>query len=128
MLFFFNVTATTGTYTYLHTLPLHDALPFSLPCTGNATSPPPLHHGAPAPRKRAMHRKGRQHRRTGGAPRRRRRSGRIDSATLPRPGSRAGFDTTVSGTRSEEHTSELQYLMRISYAVFCLKTKTPDIE
>src|SRR3546814_7161161 len=25
--------------------------------------------------------------------------------------------------RSEEHTSELQYLMRISYAVFCLKTK-----
>src|SRR3546814_7173595 len=27
--------------------------------------------------------------------------------------------------RSEEHTSELQSLMRISYAVFCLKTKTP---
>src|SRR3546814_1404518 len=26
--------------------------------------------------------------------------------------------------RSEEHTSELQSLMRISYAVFCLKTKT----
>src|SRR3546814_5279658 len=26
-----------------------------------------------------------------------------------------------SGTRSEEHTSELQSLMRISYAVFCLK-------
>src|SRR3546814_9185483 len=25
--------------------------------------------------------------------------------------------------RSEEHTSELQSLMRISYAVFCLKTK-----
>src|SRR3546814_10049975 len=31
------------------------------------------------------------------------------------------FDT--SATRSEEHTSELQSLMRISYAVFCLKTK-----
>src|SRR3546814_3025619 len=28
------------------------------------------------------------------------------------------------GRRSEEHTSELQSLMRISYAVFCLKTKT----
>src|SRR3546814_9923792 len=28
------------------------------------------------------------------------------------------------GIRSEEHTSELQSLMRISYAVFCLKTKT----
>src|SRR3546814_2571012 len=28
-----------------------------------------------------------------------------------------------SGMRSEEHTSELQSLMRISYAVFCLKKK-----
>src|SRR3546814_6255276 len=28
------------------------------------------------------------------------------------------------GHRSEEHTSELQSLMRISYAVFCLKKKT----
>src|SRR3546814_5552968 len=30
----------------------------------------------------------------------------------------------VVGLRSEEHTSELQSLMRISYAVFCLKKKT----
>src|SRR3546814_8765564 len=29
----------------------------------------------------------------------------------------------ASGRRSEEHTSELQSLMRISYAVFCLKKK-----
>src|SRR3546814_3885305 len=29
--------------------------------------------------------------------------------------------------RSEEHTSELQSLMRISYAVFCLKKKTKEI-
>src|SRR3546814_8185739 len=29
----------------------------------------------------------------------------------------------LSSWRSEEHTSELQSLMRISYAVFCLKTK-----
>src|SRR3546814_9051059 len=29
----------------------------------------------------------------------------------------------IAGTRSEEHTSELQSLMRISYAVFCLKKK-----
>src|SRR3546814_4956959 len=29
-----------------------------------------------------------------------------------------------SSSRSEEHTSELQSLMRISYAVFCLKKKT----
>src|SRR3546814_10381172 len=30
---------------------------------------------------------------------------------------------TVRAPRSEEHTSELQSLMRISYAVFCLKKK-----
>src|SRR3546814_6013150 len=31
--------------------------------------------------------------------------------------------TTIQAKRSEEHTSELQSLMRISYAVFCLKKK-----
>src|SRR3546814_6106243 len=39
----------------------------------------------------------------------------------------AGKTRTLSGpgtfSRSEEHTSELQSLMRISYAVFCLKNK-----
>src|SRR3546814_2093392 len=37
----------------------------------------------------------------------------------------ASFDIEVEGIvwRSEEHTSELQSLMRISYAVFCLKQK-----
>src|SRR3546814_5097307 len=39
-----------------------------------------------------------------------------------------GIDTRTQGldvvaSRSEEHTSELQSLMRISYAVFCLKKK-----
>src|SRR3546814_6529884 len=34
---------------------------------------------------------------------------------------------TLCGRRSEEHTSELQSLMRISYAVFCLKTETKKI-
>src|SRR3546814_7564381 len=33
-------------------------------------------------------------------------------------------DTSPKRDRSEEHTSELQSLMRISYAVFCLKKKT----
>src|SRR3546814_10918239 len=34
------------------------------------------------------------------------------------------YDATQSfGRRSEEHTSELQSLMRLSYAVFCLKKK-----
>src|SRR3546814_3089197 len=36
----------------------------------------------------------------------------------------AGRDDLGDGERSEEHTSELQSLMRISYAVFCLKKKT----
>src|SRR3546814_6172001 len=35
---------------------------------------------------------------------------------------------TPQGMRSEEHTSELQSLMRISYAVFCLKTKKKTTE
>src|SRR3546814_5443336 len=44
---------------------------------------------------------------------------------------RAAIEAQVSGgvkkMRSEEHTSELQSLMRISYAVFCLKKKnTPQ--
>src|SRR3546814_4803129 len=44
----------------------------------------------------------------------------------------AGFRAALTrqinhyATRSEEHTSELQSLMRISYAVFCLKTKNNE--
>src|SRR3546814_7049620 len=34
--------------------------------------------------------------------------------------------STSHALRSEEHTSELQSLMRISYAVFCLKKKTTN--
>src|SRR3546814_1294788 len=45
----------------------------------------------------------------------------------PHPGHRPAVPRVRSlraeGTRSEEHTSELQSLMRISYAVFCLKKK-----
>src|SRR3546814_5677010 len=62
-------------------------------------------HARQAPRVPAPHRR-RHHRRPGPpAPHRQR-------AVPGRPG------------RSEEHTSELQSLMRISYAVFCLKKKT----
>src|SRR3546814_3374992 len=39
----------------------------------------------------------------------------------------AGFQGAAV-VRSEEHTSELQSLMRISYAVFCLKKKTRTTE
>src|SRR3546814_4137785 len=43
---------------------------------------------------------------------------------LHRGGGRGAARRTEAGrSRSEEHTSELQSLMRISYAVFCLKKK-----
>src|SRR3546814_10597632 len=35
----------------------------------------------------------------------------------------SGSDALINPARSEEHTSELQSLMRISYAVFCMKKK-----
>src|SRR3546814_5571373 len=58
-----------------------------------------------------------------------------DPSTLPRPEPRPGLEHEYAALgerlrdllpcveRSEEHTSELQSLMRISYAVFCLKKK-----
>src|SRR3546814_4351304 len=48
----------------------------------------------------------------------------IQSATLDgKPWNKPWFrhDDVKDGARSEEHTSELQSLMRTSYAVFCLK-------
>src|SRR3546814_1093010 len=51
---------------------------------------------------------------------------RVDEELI---GKRATIEKLLRGSsdpRSEEHTSELQSLMRISYAVFCLKKKTPQ--
>src|SRR3546814_9731146 len=58
---------------------------------------------------------------------------------VPQPGALSGDDEALLGAagallaevraemdRSEEHTSELQSLMRISYAVFCLKKKKKE--
>src|SRR3546814_8253814 len=51
----------------------------------------------------------------------------VTSSMPPREGYRFEQNITVALSktedRSEEHTSELQSLMRISYAVFCLKKK-----
>src|SRR3546814_1339425 len=72
---------------------------------------------------------------SGGRCRLRRNAGALPGATPARPprsgttqvsGRRAGFQGLAamrSAGRSEEHTSKLQSLMRISYAVFCLKKK-----
>src|SRR3546814_7625601 len=94
VVFFFNVTATTEIYTYLHTLSLHDALPISSQRDHSSAEASP---GAPSPASP-----------TGAPP---------DSTIASSPLS------SSASSRSEEHTSELQSLMRISYAVFCLKKK-----
>src|SRR3546814_2349749 len=62
--------------------------------------------------------------------------GSSNKVIMPRLSFNYAFDTErysqlrggagVFQSRSEEHTSELQSLMRISYAVFCLKTKKKD--
>src|SRR3546814_1503062 len=59
-------------------------------------------------------------------------SGRLCSNWDGRPTGMAGTaanvteGSNVNAERSEEHTSELQSLMRISYAVFCLKKKNKN--
>src|SRR3546814_1603556 len=68
------------------------------------TSSPPTFNGS---RNNGRRNKGLDPRRHGGARR-----------------ERAGGRLLCQPRRSEEHTSELQSLMRISYAVFCLKKKT----
>src|SRR3546814_8499892 len=50
--------------------------------------------------------------------------GRHDAGQRGGRGAQAQGAGRKLGVRSEEHTSELQSLMRISYAVFCLKKKT----
>src|SRR3546814_4189882 len=59
----------------------------------------------------------------GGGLRQRRRGLLPDPLRLPRSARGVDFpaDRCDRAARSEEHTSELQSLMRISYAVFCLK-------
>src|SRR3546814_4166954 len=52
---------------------------------------------------------------------------RVGEAKLDALGLGAGAIGNPARGRSEEHTSELQSLMRISYAVFCLKKKKKAI-
>src|SRR3546814_6991768 len=100
--FFFNDTATTEIYTYLHTLSLHDALPISAVVLARD-----LHHPEAAEVRR----------------------GELGIEELEAAPAQAQHElgegdlAGIGAARSEEHTSELQSLMRISYAVFCLKKK-----
>src|SRR3546814_8693442 len=119
LIFFFNYTATPEIYTYGHTLSLYAALPI---CRmggrdrgGHRRAGHPAATAArPVPRFRCCM--------TSWLGSERDRA--IFAALKGNPGEHV--------VRSEEHTSELQTLMRISYAVFCLKkkkrrqSKTPD--
>src|SRR3546814_4818597 len=90
----FNRAATTEIYTCGHTLSLHDALPISRWRSSPAATVPPCA-----------------------------RPTIFSGATRPQRSSRSTASPAPApeAERSEEHTSELQSLMRISYAVFCLK-------
>src|SRR3546814_3487520 len=108
-MFFFNDPATTHIYTYLHTLSLHDALPI---CSSTV---------AGSSRRGRPTRFSRIHARTA-----------VLAANATNPAAKLTSVARASlrwgerlddAARSEEHTSELQSLMRISYAVFCLKKK-----
>src|SRR3546814_15710972 len=99
---FFNDTATTEIYTYLHTLSLHDALPIS----GRPAQPAAAVCRDPQP--------------GAAGPRLSRKSASRLAGSMRWPDDMMGMNAS---SRSEEHTSELQLLMRISYAVFCLKKK-----
>src|SRR3546814_6628036 len=117
-IFFFNDSATTGIYTDGHTLSLHDALPIY------PGAPAQIHESHPALGSNV----GNGDRRAFRALLFRMRLGsshftilfQADLCCMPswEWGSRSFSRIRV---RSEEHTSELQSLMRISYAVFCLK-------
>src|SRR3546814_9227522 len=101
----FKDTATTEIDTYVHTLSLHDALPICGSRDACCAARPHRRSSSAAPLRPVLSR----HRAASNAPHLR--------CAMPPPEDR------YCGKRSEAHTSELQSLMRISYAVFCLNTK-----
>src|SRR3546814_1082506 len=109
MCFFFNDTATTEIYTYGHTLSLHDALPICSAVQLAARIEPHVRPGEIWATE---------------AFRMRLEAGPTLYAAIEIPPAATERAEKPGGTeRSEEHTSELQSLMRISYAVFCLTKK-----
>src|SRR3546814_7135389 len=112
--FCFNDTGTTDIHTYLHTLSLHDARPISGHSVSNF-----LIAAAPASSRKSVRVRGFSSS-VGFCS--------LDLCSCSRCACASAiacaryFGSIWSG-RSEEHTSELQSLMRISYAVFCLKKK-----
>src|SRR3546814_5041834 len=111
--FLFMDPATTEIYTYGHTLSLHDALPIWPMAEARPGSPSncPI---ASASASGSL----------GGTTRPLTSSATISALPPTRVAAIGSAHAQASSrARSEEHTSELQSLMRISYAVFCLKKK-----
>src|SRR3546814_6077710 len=113
LIFFFKDTAPTEIYPYGPTLSLHDALPIYLQRTGLAARRFHLPHGL-----------GQRVEPSATADDCRAKSRKADGESPAEAAARTCDDDDLAvQVRSEEHTSELQSLMRISYAVFCLKKK-----
>src|SRR3546814_20484777 len=118
--FFSNDPDTTEIYTYLHPLSLHNALPIYIPDNGifaGATENFAITRPVNA---------------SDGVLKRVEIGLTYFPTYLPSILDGLGFQGSVTildskqnipMTRSEEHTSDIQSLMRISYAVFCLKNK-----
>src|SRR3546814_4071078 len=113
-----NGTATTEIYTVCHTCALHDALPVFQAMAQSRVldfverGQDPVRHPGPALDQHRV------------------RVGQLTTRLVGEEEEHLGPAADVLGLlgeRSEEHTSELQSLMRISYAVFCLNNKTATI-
>src|SRR3546814_3942877 len=109
-LFFLYATSTTEIYTYCHTLSRPDARPSSVEPRGLAAALARIGPGELLVPEKLL-----------AAEPLFELWAEWKAQLTPLPNAR--FDSE-NARRSEEHTSELQSLMRISYAVFCLKKKT----
>src|SRR3546814_13231082 len=119
-IFLFKGKATTENYTYRHTLSLHDALPIVRRKAARKEGERRMnqHDLMVSVLTAAGGESIESHTRPG-------YTGKIADILFPADDVIVEVKslTTDRAARSEEHTSELQSLMRISYAVFCLKKK-----
>src|SRR3546814_8583179 len=114
-------TATPETTTYVHPVPLHNALPCWSLTKGGADYTFEFIGNVKTMRQalECAHKGWGESIIIGVAP----AGAEISTRPFQLVTGRSWRGTAFGGMRSEEHTSELQSLMRISYAVFCLKTK-----